>query len=244
MLVIFPIEEALYAEAGIPVRFVGHPLVDLVARAPDRQAFLRDQGLDPDRPVLAVLPGSRPQEIAHNLPPLAGALRLIHAAKPDVQYLLAVAPSIDPASLRPALSGLPVRLVSGATHSVLGAGTAAVVASGTATVEAALLDAPMVVVYRLSSLTYHLGRHFVKVPHYAMVNLIAGERLAPELMQADFTPDAVAGEAIRLLEDESARRRMKEGLAEVRRRLGTPGASARAAEEVRVILATAGGKYP
>jgi lipid-A-disaccharide synthase len=244
MLVIFPFEEALYREAGVPVRFVGHPLVDLVAPAADRDAFLREHGLDPSRPVLAVLPGSRPKEIALNLPPLAGALRLIHAAKPAVQYVLAVAPSIDAASLQAGLSGVPVRLVAGATHAVLGAATAAVVASGTATVEAALLDAPMVVVYRLSALTYHLGRHFVNVPHYAMVNLIAGQRLAPELMQSEFTPEAVAREAIRLLEDDAARRRMKEGLAEVRRRLGPPGASARAAEEVQVILATSGRKYP
>jgi lipid-A-disaccharide synthase len=210
--------------------------VDLVAPAPDRAAFLKQQGLDPARPVLAVLPGSRPKEIAHNLPPLAGALRNIHASRPAVQFLLAVAPSIEEASLRSALGGVPVRLVSSATHSVLGACTAAVVASGTATVEAALLDAPMVVVYRLSPLTYHLGRHFVNVPHYAMVNLIAGRRLAPELMQSDFTADAVAREAVRLLEDPDARGRMKEGLAEVRQRLGAPGASIRAAEEVYGML--------
>jgi lipid-A-disaccharide synthase len=236
MLVIFPFEEPLYRQAGVPVRFVGHPLVDLVAPAPDRAAFLREQRLEPERPVLAVLPGSRPKEIAHNLPPLAAALRHMQAARPDVQFLLAVAPSIDAASLQAALGGVPVRLVAGATHAVLGACTAAVVASGTATVEAALLDAPMVVVYRLSALTYHLGRHFVNVPHYAMVNLIAGRRLAPELMQKDFTAQAVATEALRLLEDADARRRMKEGLAEVRQRLGTPGASSRAAAEVRSVL--------
>jgi lipid-A-disaccharide synthase len=239
MLVIFPFEEPLYREAGVAVRFVGHPLVDVVAPARDRAAFLAGHGLDPSRPVLAVLPGSRPKEIAHNLPPLAGALRLIHAASPAVQFLLALAPSIDAWSLQQDLEGLPVSLVGGGAHAVLGACTAAVVASGTATVEAALLDAPMVVVYRLSALTYHLGRHFVKVPHYAMANLIAGRRLAPELMQREFTPEAVAAEAIRLLEDETARRRMKEGLAEVRRRLGGPGASARAAAEVHDVLATA-----
>jgi lipid-A-disaccharide synthase len=236
MLVIFPFEEPLYQQAGVPVRFVGHPLVDLIGPPPERAAFLGGQHLDPGRPVLAVLPGSRPREIAHNLPPLAAALRHIQAARPDVQFLLAVAPSIDAASLRAGLGEVPVRLVEGATQAVLGTCTAAVVASGTATVEAALLDAPMVVVYRLSALTYHLGRHFVNVPHYAMVNLIAGRRLAPELMQKDFTAPAVAAEALRLLEDGDARRRMKEGLAEVRQRLGAPGASSRAAAEVRSVL--------
>lgn len=236
MLVIFPFEEPLYREAGVPVRFVGHPLVDLVAPAPDREAFLRQHGLDPGRPVLAVLPGSRPKEIAHNLPPIAAALRRIQRERARVQFLLAVAPSIDPGSLVSRLEGVPVRMVGGATHAVLGACDAAVVASGTATVEAALLGAPMVVVYRLSMLTYHLGRRLVSVPHYAMANLIAGRRLVPELIQSDFTPERVAGEALRLLEDEGVRRRMKEGLDEVRQRLGGPGASARAAEEVRQVL--------
>ena len=236
MLVIFPFEEALYHEAGVPVRFVGHPLVDLVAPAPNRAAFLAEHGLDPGRPVLAVLPGSRTKEIAQNLPPLVEALRRVRAERPEVQFLLAVAPSINPGPLRAALGDVPVRLLSGATHAVLGACTAAVVASGTATVEAALLGAPMVVVYRLSPLTYHLGRHLVKVPHYAMANLIAGRRLVPELIQSNFTPGQVAREALGLLEDAEGRRRMQEGLAEVRRRLGGPGASARAAEEVRRAL--------
>jgi lipid-A-disaccharide synthase len=244
MLVIFPFEAALYEQAGVPVRFVGHPLVDLVAPAADRPAYLRAQGLDPDRPVLAVLPGSRPKEIAYNLPPLAGAVRQVHAARPDVQFLLALAPSIEAAAVQAGFAGVPVALARGGAHGVLGACTAAVVASGTATVEAALLDAPMVVVYRLSAATYHLGRHFVHVPHYAMVNLIAGERLAAELIQSDFTPARVAAEALRLLEDAGARRRMKEGLAEVRRRLGGPGASGRAAAEVREVLMAATGKNP
>ena len=236
MLVIFPFEEPLYREAGVPVRFVGHPLVDLVAPAPDRAAFLRPLGLDPDRPVLAVLPGSRAKEIAHNLPPIVAALRRIQAQRPRVQFLLAVAPSIEPASLAGRFAGVPGRMVGGATHAVLGACDAAVVASGTATVEAALLGAPMVVVYRLSPLTYHLGRRLVRVPHYAMANLIAGRRLVPELIQSDFTPERVAEEALRLLEDAAFRDRMREGLAEVRHRLGGPGASARAAEEVRQVL--------
>jgi lipid-A-disaccharide synthase len=236
MLVIFPFEEPLYRAAGVPVTFVGHPLVDLVQPAPDRDAFLRGQGLDPARPVLTVLPGSRPQEIAHNLPPIAGALRLLHQRRPELQFLLAVAPSIEPGTLRGTLDGLPVALVRDATHEALGACTAAVVASGTATVEAALLGTPMVVVYRLSALTYRLGRPFVRVPHVAMANLIAGERLVPELIQNAFTAEAVATEVMRLLDDSGTRQRIAAGYAEVRRRLGGPGASARAAEAVAGVL--------
>jgi lipid-A-disaccharide synthase len=240
MLVIFPFEEPLYRQAGVPVRFVGHPLVDLALPHPDGPAFLRAHGVDPGRPVLAVLPGSRPREIAYNLPPIADALRRVAARHAEAQLVLAVAPSIDPAAIRAHLGDLAVTLVGGATHAVLGACTAAVVASGTATVEAALLGAPMVVVYRLSPLSYHLGRRFVNVPHYAMANLIAGRRVVPELIQGGFTGETVATEALRLLEDASARARMREGLAEVRARLGDPGASARAAEAVREVLAGGG----
>jgi lipid-A-disaccharide synthase len=237
MLVIFPFEEQLYRDAGVPVTFVGHPLVDLARPAADNQAFLREVHLDPDRPVIAVLPGSRRKEIALNLPPLAGAIDRLRAERPDLQFLLAVAPSIDAAAVKEILGPRTVTLVSGRTHAALGACRAALVASGTATVEAALLDAPMVVVYRLSPLTYHLGRRLVKVPHFAMVNLIAGRRVVPEIIQHELTPERVAREALALLEpDGVAVRQMRSGLAEVRSRLGGPGASDRAAAAVEAIL--------
>jgi lipid-A-disaccharide synthase len=229
MLVIFPFEECLYREAGVPVTFVGHPLVDLVKAEPDRSGFLRRVGLDPGRPVVGILPGSRPGELAHNLPPLAGAVRLMAERRPDVQFLLALAPSLAPLHLADGLRGLPVRVVEDMTQAVLSTADVALVASGTATVEAALLDAPMVVVYRIAPLSYALGRPFVRVPHYAMVNLIAERRLVPECMQGEFTPERVAREVLTLLDDPARRAQMREGLGEVRRRLGAPGASARAA---------------
>jgi lipid-A-disaccharide synthase len=234
MIVIFPFEAKVYEEAGVPVTFVGHPLVDLVRPERDRNGFLAGNGLDPGRPVIALLPGSRRKEIAHNLPPLAGAVRLLAQRRPDLQFIAAVGPSIDPLALR---AGLPpsVTLVQGRTHAVLSAANVAVVASGTATVEAALLGTPMVVVYRLSALTYHLGRRFVKVPHVAMANLIAGQGIVPELIQDEFTPERVAEAVLPLLGP--AGDAMREALAEVRRRLGAPGASGRAAEVVAGLLA-------
>jgi lipid-A-disaccharide synthase len=238
MVVIFPFEEPLYREAGVPVTFVGHPLVDLARPATDRSAFLRAQGLDPARPVLAILPGSRRQEVAHNLPPIAGALRLLRKRRADLQLALAVAPSLDPSVLARDLAGLPVTPIAGHTHALLSAGSAGLVASGTATVEAALMDLPMVVVYRLSPLTYALGRPFVSVPHYAMANLIAGGEVVKELIQKDFRPEAVAREVARLLEDGPWRARVLEGLGRVRAQLGPPGASARAAGIVAEVLAT------
>jgi lipid-A-disaccharide synthase len=237
MLVIFPFEEALYREAGVPVAFVGHPLVDL-AQPEDRADFLRRLGVSPERDVVAVLPGSRPKEIAHNLPGLAGAISSLHAWRPDLEFLLPLAPAIETSLLEPALKGLPVRLVpQGGAQSVLAACRAAMVASGTATVEAAILGAPMVVVYRLSPLTHFLGRWLVKVPHVAMANLIAGKRAVPELIQRDFTPERVASEVRSLLEQPARREAMTRELDEVRRRLGAKGASRRAAEAVADVLA-------
>jgi lipid-A-disaccharide synthase len=229
MIVIFPFEEAVYREAGVPVTFVGHPLVDLVRPAEDPAAFLRSAGLDPSRPVVAILPGSRAKEVAHNAASLAGAAELLGKGRPQLQFLVAVAPSLDPAPVERAFARSGARLVAGATHAALGASRLALVASGTATVEAALLGVPMVVVYRVSRLTYGLGRRLVSVPHFAMVNLIAQRAIVPELEQSDFTPERVAAEAAALLDDPARYERTRQDLAEVRRRLGAPGASARAA---------------
>ncbi len=237
MLVIFPFEEALYRAAGVPVTFVGHPLVDLVRPEPDRAAFLREIGLDPERPTLAILPGSRRKELAHNLPTLVAALRLITARRPDVQPVLALAPSLPRATVEAALGGAALTVVEGRTPAVVGSAALALVASGTATVETALLGTPMVVVYRLAPLTYALGRPFVRVARFAMVNLIAGRDVVPELIQGDFTPQRVAEEALRLLEDQARAERMRADLRAVRAALGAPGASARAADEVERLLA-------
>jgi lipid-A-disaccharide synthase len=232
MLVIFPFEEALYREAGVPVTFVGHPLVDLVHPPADKREFVRALGLDADRPVVALLPGSRPKEIAHNLPPLAGAVEKLAAERPELQFLLALAPSLSFRTVAEALGSLPVHVVANQAQGVLASSTVSVVASGTATVEAALLGAPMVVVYRLAPLTYLLGRRLVKVPHFAMANLIAGARVVPEVIQRELTPERVAAEVRALLDTPSRREVMRTGLAEVRRKLGEPGASGRAAAVV------------
>jgi lipid-A-disaccharide synthase len=185
---------------------------------------------------VALLPGSRPKEVAHNLPPMAASVDALAAARPEVQFVAAAAASLDPSLVRRGLGERKVTIVHDRTHAALSAATAAIVASGTATVEAALVGAPMVVVYRLSPWTYHLGRRFVRVPYYAMVNLIAGRRVVPELIQGDFTAARVLAEILPLLDGTEVRRRMESDLATVREKLGGPGASARAADVVAPFL--------
>lgn len=236
MLVLFPFEEALYRQAAVPVTFVGHPLVDLVQPATEPGRVRQGLGLDPGRPLVAVLPGSRHQEVAHNLPPLAEAVSRLSRRRPDLQFVLAAAAGLEPASFEAHLAGQALRVVANRTYDVVGAADLAIVASGTATLETALLGTPMIVVYRISPLSYALGRPFVRLPHYAMVNLVAGRRLVPELIQGGFTPGAVEAEALSLLENPGKTATMRAGLHEVRRLLGEPGASARAAWAVLETL--------
>lgn len=239
VLVIFPFEEAIYTNGGVPVEFVGHPLVDLIPEVAAPGAFLRGLGLDPQARTVALLPGSRPNEVSHILPNLLAACRLIAGRVPASQFVVARAPHLDDRLFRdiPHAGGLTISVVEGDTDAVLESADVALTASGTATVQTALHDTPMVVVYRLSPLTYRLGRRFVKVDTFGMVNLIAGERIVPELIQDAFTPEAVADEAVSMLTDASRARTIRDGLARVRERLGGSGASRRAAEAIVRTLA-------
>ena len=236
MLVIFPFEEALYRDAGVPVEFVGHPLVDLAHVRLPRGPFLQSLGLTPDAPTVAVLPGSRANEVGRILPDLLAAAQLIRRAVPRAQFVFARAPHLDD-HLFEAARELPAsRIVEDDTDTVLASADVALTASGTATVQSALHDVPMVVVYRLSPMTYRIARRLVKVDAVAMVNLIAGKRLVPELIQEAFTPEAVAREAVSMLTEPERVARIREGLAVVRRKLGGPGASRRAAEAILKIV--------
>lgn len=235
MLVIFPFEERIYREAGVSVAFVGHPLVDQVKPPADRARVAASLGLDPARPVIALLPGSRNKEVGFNLPPILGAVSLLRERRKDLQFVLAAAPHLQADALNPARA-LEITILDGATRQVLSAARAAIVASGTATVETALSGTPMVVVYRISGLTYALGKPLVNLPNYAMVNLIAGRTIVPELIQRDFTPARVAEETLRILDDGAPRFEMLKNLEEVRGRLGSGGATTRAADEVMEFL--------
>jgi lipid-A-disaccharide synthase len=235
MLVIFPFETSIYEKAGVPVEFVGHPLVDLAVPSHDRLDVLGTAGLDSLRPVVALLPGSRPNEVSQILPTLAEAAALVARRVPGVQFLLARAPGLDDELFEPLArlrqGGLSVACLPDADN-VLSIADVVVTASGTATVQAALHGRPMVIVYRLAPMTYRIARRFVRVTTYGMVNLVAGRTIVPELIQDGFTPDAVADEVTALLTDQTRASEMRQSLASVRARLGAPGASSRAAAAV------------
>ena len=244
-LCIFPFEEKFYADAGVPVKFIGHPLVGNVNATLTRELFCKKYGLEKRSKILTVLPGSRQGEIAHHLPVLVDALSEIRQKLPSpLAIVIAVAPGLDTARLEAQFpSGWHVRFISNDTYNALSAADLAIVSSGTATVETALLGKPMIVVYRLSPMTARLAKPLVRTKFFSMVNLIAGRAVVPELIQHDFTPQRVAAEAVEVLSaSEEGQRRMDEmtrGLAEVRRLLGPPGAVERAADEIARLLAAA-----
>jgi lipid-A-disaccharide synthase len=238
VLVIFPFEEAIYRQAGVPVEFVGHPLIDLATTTAPRGQFLSGLGLAPEAPAVAILPGSRAAEVSRILPDLAAAAALIRREVPGAQFLVARAPQL-PDVLFDAVGGgaaAGFALVEGDTDTVLASSDVALMASGTATVQSALHDTPMVIVYRMSPLSYSLAKRLVTLDTIGMVNLIAGEKLAPELVQDAFTPAAVAREAVSLLTDRGRAARVREGLARVRERLGGSGASRRAADAIIRVM--------
>ena len=239
-LCIFPFEKEFFSKAGISTEWIGHPLVGHVAATKDRKQLCEENGFAPGSTLITVLPGSRAGELAHHLPVLQESCARIHARTPS-QFFIAAAHAKDVELLKSGWPhGLKFRVLAGESYNALAAADAAIVSSGTATVEAALLDAPMVVVYRVSPLTATLAKPLVRTPYFAMVNLIGERKVVPELVQDDFTPEKVSAEILRLLHDPNARAACRAGLAEVRNRLGPPGAVERAADAIARLLDSAG----
>lgn len=245
MLCILPFEERFYAGTGVSARFVGHPLAE--RPLPEAPARYREAlGLAQGRTTIALLPGSRRSEVKRIFPPMLAAAERVRARHADAQFVVPVAPTLRPEALAPYLerhAALDVRLVAGRTEAALGAADAALVKSGTSVLETALMLRPMVVVYRLSWLTFLLGRLFVRITHFALVNLLAGRPLVPELLQAQASPERMAAELERLLAG-PARAEQLRGLEEVRASLGEPGAPRRVAEEVAAALSASPSALP
>ncbi len=238
MLCILPFEERFYEGTGVSARFVGHPFAERPLPAPPAH-YRAALGLPDARTTVAIVPGSRPSELKRLLPPMLEAAERIRAVHPDAQFVVPVASTLRRSQLEPFLAAhrtLEVRLVDGRTEEVVGASDAALVKSGTSTLEAGLMLRPMVVVYKLSWLSYVVARALVRVAHFALVNILAGRGLVPELLQGEASPERMAAEVERLLGDREAREAQLAGLREVRASLGEPGAPARVAEEVIGVM--------
>lgn len=245
LLSILPFEKEWYAERGVDhVEFVGHPLAGEVRARHDRAEFCRRMRLDPSLPIISLLPGSRRKEVERILPPMLEAAALISARHPRVQFVVVVAPSRSSDEIRDIVRAqratpLPLpsclHIVSGQSREALAASDVAAVASGTATLEAALLGTPMVIVYKESVINWHTLGRLITTDHYGLVNLVAGERVATELMQDDLNGERLANELLSLL-DEKRNADARERMHEVADELGEGGASQRAAECVLDVL--------
>jgi lipid-A-disaccharide synthase len=249
LLAILPFEPAWYAARGIShVEFIGHPLTGEVSARYGRAEFCRRHKLDPALPLIALLPGSRYKELLRILPPMITAAQKLRLSRPDAQFVVALAPNHAPAEAEAIIHAVAsrrtshtrsdarsftnsIRITQHETREALAAADAAAVASGTATLEAALLATPLVVVYKESSVNWHALRWLIKTEHFGLVNLLAGERIAPELMQHDFTGETLAAELLNLLEADH-NSAMRARLRTATEGLGAGGASKRAAQVI------------
>lgn len=297
LLVVFPFEVPLYQDCGLDVRFIGHPLVDIVkSEFRGREEICLKLGVDPKQPIVGLLPGSRRSEIKRLLPQLLGAATRIAQAMPNVQFLLALAPTIQLAEVEPYLRQFeqeleqdreqeleqefaqeleqeqeqeneheqefkqklepkpkqklepqvgqelkppaPVKILcrENSTYDIIHVSDLVLVSSGTATLETALLNTPMILVYRLSLLSYALGRLLIRVPYIGLVNLVAGKKIVPELIQYQASPEKIASLALEILHDSKRQESMRSELRKIREKLGDPGSSARVAEVVVEML--------
>lgn len=234
-LVIFPFEEKFYRQRRVDATFVGHPLAELPLPSITREGYAAQHNLNRAKQWITIMPGSRVKEVRMNLPTMLDAATLLGAG---FEFVLPVAPTIDRAWLAVSTKGQGITLVPEALPALYHS-RAAIVASGTATVEAALMGTPFVMVYRVSQLTFALGRPRIKVPYFAMVNLVAGEKIVPELVQGDFTAERVVSRLREILVDSPARSAMLEGLARVKARLrdsdGEHSAADRAADAILAL---------
>ncbi len=245
MAVVFPFEVELYEKAGGKVVFVGHPLLEVLASRQNKADFCADAGLDPDRPIVGVLPGSRTLEMERMLPAMVGTLKKVQRDLPRAQGVIGLAPTVSRADLEAHLEGHAneVPVVENSTYEVMNHADLLLVTSGTATLESACFGTPLLVLYRMSRLSWWIARRLVNIPDIGLVNVVAGRRIAPEFLQDEVEPKVLAPVVLDLLKEPEKRRAMTCELREVRTRLGTPGASSRVAE-LALDMVAGKGKEP
>ena len=232
MLVLFQFEQEFYSKHGMDVDFVGHPLLDLVKVDAPSEVVLQSVGLPLNKFTVGILPGSRKKEVERLLPIMLDAAKLLYEENNKIQFLLMKAPTIDEDFMKRYTSAtpFPIKIVSDQTYDGMNASQICMVASGTATLETAILEKPMVVVYKTSFLTWFLAKSFVKIPYIGLVNVVAGKKIVPECIQFDATPQKIAAELKNIFTNELKITEIKSGLAKVKSSLGGGGASRRAAE--------------
>jgi lipid-A-disaccharide synthase len=237
MLLIFPFEEAIYQSKGIPARFIGHPLLEKVRIELDREEFCRKYGLDPKKKLIVLLPGSRATEIRFHLPVLVQALEKMRSEW-NAQYVLVQADHIEEKFYRRIVpGGLPdLTIICRDSYEAMAAGDLILSACGTANLEAALLGTPLIAFYRLSPLTYGFGVKLVRIKNYSIVNILAGDRIVPELIQRKFTPGNLVQEAKRVLDSPDVQAAMKARFLDIKRSLGEEPASRNAARELASLV--------
>ncbi|MBN1940392.1 MAG: lipid-A-disaccharide synthase [Candidatus Aminicenantes bacterium] len=237
MLLIFPFEQVLYAEAGIPHAYVGHPLLERLRVQKLREEFFQENGLDPDRPLITLLPGSRKGEIQRHIGPLRDAADRLRAER-GAQFVLIEAEDLDRRFVPDLLGEAAghIRRLRTDAYEAMAASDLVLSACGTANLESALLGTPLVAFYRISPLTYALGRPFVRIRNYSIVNILAGKKLIAELIQKDFTAANLVREAERILDDENVRAEMKLYFTAIRQTLGDERASENVARELAALL--------
>jgi len=238
MAVVFPFEVSFYEKEGVPVSFVGHPLVDSVHPTMSLVEARDTFGIDPNRRTIGLFPGSRKQEIRNHLPVLLESALLLQERFPDAQFILPLASSLEQSDVAPYLdsSGLSVTLIAGKGYDVIQVCDAIISVSGTVTLEIALLGVPLVLIYQVSPLTYLLAKWLIRVDHVGLCNIVADKRVVRELLQQQATPTCIAEEIARILSDSTYAEEIRAGLTLVRNRLGSGGCSARVAGIVQEML--------
>ena len=231
MLLLFEFEKDVYAETSLETEFVGHPLADQSAPEKSAEELRSEWNLDLHKPTIALLPGSREKEIKRILPILLHTASLMRAKRKDIQFVLSQSPNLKKGIFQSIQSKIPVPVTSvvGRTTDVVHASDMALVTSGTATLETALLEKPFFILYKAGFVTYQLAKRLIQIPHIGLVNVVSGKTIIPEFLQNDARPETIAHEALFLLSEPKARKKIVEDLKEVRKKLGTSGASQRAA---------------
>ena len=238
MIVILPFEAAIYKEAGVDCSFIGHPLVDEVLNTRPLGETIHRYGIDKDQPVIGLFPGSRIGEVSALLPDILEAARILKDDNPQIRFIMAVADSLDFQQIHETISrsSLDVKIIKGEANDVLNICDIIIAASGTITLQAALLEKPMVILYKLSHITHAIARLLVQINHIGLVNILAGRKIVPELLQKEVTPGRIAAETKKMLYDKDYHAGIKKDLHDVKIKMGPPGASERAARVIAEML--------